>query len=133
MTCPTLVDAIVKALRSAGATEEIIAAAVGAAGAFQNAPRPREGSHASMPITRRKTCDETPAPCDETCDETPVPRDVSRPPSLRACAAPWSAALLIGGRSTARGMRRARAAPLVLAQLSQLPKTPRQLATAVAS
>jgi hypothetical protein len=32
MTIPTLLDAIVEALRSAGATEEIIAAAVGAAG-----------------------------------------------------------------------------------------------------
>ena len=32
MTCPTLLDKVVEAIRSAGATEEIIAAAVGAAG-----------------------------------------------------------------------------------------------------
>ena len=43
MTSPTLLTAIVEALRSAGATEEIIAAAVEAGGAFENAPRRQGG------------------------------------------------------------------------------------------
>jgi hypothetical protein len=38
MTLPTPLSAIVEALRSAGATEEIIAAAVKAGGEFQNSP-----------------------------------------------------------------------------------------------
>jgi hypothetical protein len=48
MTCPNLLTAIVDALRSAGATKEIIAVAVQAAGAFEIAP-PRD--FASIPWT----------------------------------------------------------------------------------
>jgi hypothetical protein len=43
MTCATSLTAIVEALRSAGAKEEIIAAAVKAGGAFENAPRSKGG------------------------------------------------------------------------------------------
>jgi hypothetical protein len=43
MTLPTLLAKVVEALRSAGATEEIIAAAVKAGGAFENAPRRQQG------------------------------------------------------------------------------------------
>jgi hypothetical protein len=53
MTCPTLLSAIVEALRNAGDTEEIIAAAIKAGGAFQNAPRRQEAARASVPMVRR--------------------------------------------------------------------------------
>ena len=43
MTLPTLLSAIVEALRSAGATEEMIAAAVKAGGKFENSPPSRGG------------------------------------------------------------------------------------------
>jgi hypothetical protein len=57
MTVPTLLSAIVEALRSAGATEEIIAAAVKAGGeSVGNLGMPhraREAGGASMAMTRR--------------------------------------------------------------------------------
>jgi hypothetical protein len=83
---PRLALAIVEALRSAGATEEIIAAVVGAAGAFQDAPSSRGGrprNYADRALRdrayreRKKARDETPvpdAPRDETRDETPFAR-----------------------------------------------------------
>jgi hypothetical protein len=43
MTCPKVVSAIVEALRSAGATEETIAAAVNEFGAFEDAPKRQGG------------------------------------------------------------------------------------------
>jgi hypothetical protein len=43
MTCPTLLTAVVEALRSAGAAEEIIAAAVKAGGAFCDSPPRQRG------------------------------------------------------------------------------------------
>jgi hypothetical protein len=53
MTLPTLQPAIVEALRSAGATEEMIAAAVKASGELRT-PHPGAGP-ASTP-TRRSAC-----------------------------------------------------------------------------
>ena len=89
MTCPTLLTAVVEALRSAGAAEEIIAAAVKAGGEFGDSPpnpggRPRKhfADRAATPIervqasrARRKSapCFETSGPCFETsgpCFET---------------------------------------------------------------
>ena len=89
MTRPTLLSAIVELLRSAGATEEIIAAAVGAAGAFENAPRRPRGR-------RRHNADS--AACkrawrrrDEIRDEiqTPRKRTFARigGPTVRCCVA----------------------------------------------
>jgi hypothetical protein len=43
MTPQTLLDKVVEAIRSAGATEEIIAAAVGAAGTFGDVPPRQRG------------------------------------------------------------------------------------------
>jgi hypothetical protein len=54
MTFPTLLTAIVEALRSAGATEEIIAAAVKAGGEFCYSPPPgAAAARATMPTVRR--------------------------------------------------------------------------------
>ena len=65
MTIPTPLPAIVEALRSAGATEEIIAAAVNAFEAFQDAPkggRPRKHANGAERVRehrKRKKCNET--------------------------------------------------------------------------
>jgi hypothetical protein len=96
MTIPTLPIAIVDALRSAGATVEMIAAAEKAYGEFGDSPRPRGGrprkyagrAECDRAYRERKkareetceeTCEETPAaeaPREETHEETPpVPRD----------------------------------------------------------
>jgi hypothetical protein len=85
MTLPTLLSAIVEALRSAGATEEMIAAAVKASGELQT-PHPgrRPRKHASEGERareyRKRKSDETgfvtpvtPA-CDETSFVTPAVR-----------------------------------------------------------
>jgi hypothetical protein len=96
-----LVNAIVEALRNAGATEEIVTALLDAGGAFDGAPRSKGGrprKHVDRPSKdraypeRKKARDETRdeigrAECragrlgDETRDETPavqVPRDETR-------------------------------------------------------
>ena len=49
MTCPTLLTAVVEALRSAGAAEEIIAAAVKAGGKFCDSP-PRQRGRRLVPL-----------------------------------------------------------------------------------
>jgi len=77
MTRPTLLSALVEALRSAGATEEIIAAAVKAGGAFGDAPprrggRPRKYADRSL---RDRAYRERKKARDEMRDETP-PRDL---------------------------------------------------------
>jgi hypothetical protein len=43
MTLPTLLSAIVEALRNAGATEEMIASTIKASVEFQNSPRRQRG------------------------------------------------------------------------------------------
>src|SRR5215469_15418082 len=84
-TVPTLLDKVVAALVSAGATEEIIAAAVKAGGEFGNSPprpngRPRKhfADRAATPIERvqASTARRKSGPCFETsglCFETSGP------------------------------------------------------------
>jgi hypothetical protein len=85
MTVPNMLTAVVTALRSAGATEEIIAAAVKAGGEFGDSPprpngRPRkhadDASRYRAYRARKRARHETrhEIPRDETQrDETPVP------------------------------------------------------------
>jgi hypothetical protein len=88
MTLPTLLSAIVEALRSAGATEEMIASATKAAGEFAIAhPSPlrkyESGAARQKAYRDRKKRYVT---RDEKRDETPpryVTRDVTRPPDAR--------------------------------------------------
>ena len=86
MTCPNMLSAIVEALRSASATEEIIAAAVNAPTETQGAARAsKDRAYRERKKARDETRDEIGrADCragrlgDETRDETPaiqVPRD----------------------------------------------------------
>ena len=99
MTPLTVLDKVVEALQAAGATEEMIAAAVGAAGEFGDSPprpngRPRkyadralrDRAYRERKKARDEMRDETP-PRDEIRDEIQAPRDemrdvipVGRPP-----------------------------------------------------
>jgi hypothetical protein len=90
MTCPKAFSAIAEALRSAGATEEIIAAAVNEFGAFEDAPkrqggRPRkhadraskDRAYRERKKARDEMRDEIP-PRDEIRDKIQAPRDEIR-------------------------------------------------------
>jgi hypothetical protein len=81
MTVPKPLTAIVEALRSAGATEEIIALAVKAFGDFEKSPTPRGGrprKHADDTARKRawkkgrRNGGQVSSPSDETGDETPA-------------------------------------------------------------
>jgi hypothetical protein len=93
MTLPTALGAIVEALRSAGATEEIIAAAVKAGGEFQNAPRRQRALRKRRERAARCPPDTAERPPDAALG------DVSRPPDTRPSGpASWTLASAISTR-----------------------------------
>jgi hypothetical protein len=89
MTVPALPQLVVDALRSAGATEEMLAAAVGAFGAFGDSPRRQRGRRRQYAddAARQRACRArheirheipvTDALCHEIRHETPLVRDVT--------------------------------------------------------
>jgi hypothetical protein len=89
MTRPTLLSAIVEALRSAGATEEIIAVAVRAGGEFRTPHRAREAARKRRERAAKRPPDmavsEPPRPPDTVQEEAVPPPDTgARVPSLKS-------------------------------------------------
>jgi hypothetical protein len=94
MTRPKLLTVIVEALQAAGATEEMIAAAVGAYGAWERAPRRQGGrprkyqnraecdrAYRERRKLREKTCENTfekTSPDEKTCEKTQPRRNEMR-------------------------------------------------------